>query len=162
MARYWLMKSEPSVFSIEDLKNKGTSGWDGVRNYQARNFMKEMAVGDRAFFYHSNAEPTGIAGIAEISKTAYPDPTQFDKKDGHFDPRSKPEAPIWFQVDVKFAEVLPRVVALEELRAMPALKEMALFKLSRLSVSPVTEAQWKAVLGVAFRDVLQKRPKIAR
>ncbi len=140
------MKSEPSTFSIADLKRKGTSGWDGVRNYQARNFMKEMCVGDKAFFYHSNAEPTGIAGVMEIVKAAYPDPTQFDKKDGHFDPKSKTEAPIWFQVDVKFAQAFARVIALDELRALTALKEMKLFKLSRLSVSPVTEAEWKTIL----------------
>jgi predicted RNA-binding protein with PUA-like domain len=140
------MKSEPSVFSIEDLKKKGTSGWDGVRNYQARNFMKEMRLGDRAFFYHSNAEPAGISGVMEIVKTAYPDPTQFDKKDGHFDPKSKRDAPVWFQVDVKFVSTLPRIIALDELRAMPALKEMKLFKLSRLSVSPVTDAEWTAII----------------
>ena len=140
------MKSEPAVFSIEDLRKKKVSGWDGVRNYQARNFMKEMAVGDQVFFYHSNAEPAGIAGIAEVAKTAYPDPTQFDKKDGHYDPKAKPESPIWFQVDVKFLKVLPRLVALAELRAMPELKGMALFRLGRISVTPVAESEWNTIL----------------
>jgi len=147
MTRYWLMKSEPSVFSIEDLKKKKVAGWDGVRNYQARNFMKEMAVGDRAFFYHSTNDPVGIAGIMEIAKTAYPDPTQFDEADGHYDPKSKPEAPIWFHVDVKFVSTLRRVIPLSELRATPELKGMSLFRLGRISITPVTPAEWAAVLS---------------
>ena len=149
MSRHWLMKSEPEVFSIGHLRKKGTAGWDGVRNYQARNFMKEMAVGDRAFFYHSNAEPSGIAGVMEIARTAYPDPTQFDKNDVHFEPRSTSAAPLWFQVDVKFVAAFPRLIALPELRRVPALKNMALFKLSRLSVQPVTDAEWRAVVAEA-------------
>ena len=109
---YWLMKSEPSVFSIEDLRKKKTAGWDGVRNYQARNFMRAMKVGDRALFYHSNAEPSGIAGVAEVVRAAYPDPTQFDRKDGHYEPRATRQRPLWDQVDVRFVEAFPRVIAL--------------------------------------------------
>lgn len=149
--RYWLMKSEPSVFSIEDLKRIKVSGWDGVRNYQARNFMKEMAVGDQAFFYHSNAEPSGIAGIAEIARVAYPDPTQFDSKDDPFDAKATPAAPRWFQVDVGFVRAFPRLLPLQELREIAALQEMALFTRSRLSVQPVSKQQWDTILKLAAR-----------
>jgi predicted RNA-binding protein with PUA-like domain len=150
--RYWLMKSEPSAFSIDDLRKKNVSGWDGVRNYQARNFMKAMTLGDRAFFYHSSQEPVGIAGIMEICGLAYPDPTQFDKKDPHYDPKAKPGAPVWFHVDVKFLRKLPRLVGLFELRASPALKRMALFRLGRVSITPVTAAEWNVVLAMAGGD----------
>lgn len=146
--RYWLMKSEPDVFSIDDLARKKTGGWDGVRNYQARNFMKDMALGDRVFFYHSNAKPSGVAGIAEVCRTAYPDPTQFDRKDGHYDPKSTPDKPIWFQVDLRFVSKFSRFVALDELRGVPALADMLLFKRSRLSVQPVTVAHWKAIAAL--------------
>src|SRR5256885_14512444 len=122
--RYWLMKSEPSVFSIDDLakKPKKTAGWDGVRNYQARNFIKEMAVGDLAFFYHSTAEPPGVAGVAEIVKAPYPDPTQFDPKSDYFEKRATAAAPVWFQVDVRFVKKLPRLIPLDELRKRPDLE----------------------------------------
>jgi predicted RNA-binding protein with PUA-like domain len=145
--RHWLMKSEPDVFSIDDLARRGVAGWDGVRNYQARNFMKEMAAGDKIFFYHSNAAPPGIAGVAEVAKPAYPDPTQFDPKDGHFDPKARPDKPVWFQVDVRFVKKFPRLLSLDELRGVPAIAGMPLFHRSRLSVQPVTEAQWKAILA---------------
>src|SRR5262245_38266835 len=128
MKRFWLMKSEPDVFSIDDLAAKKTGGWDGVRNYQARNFMKEMKVGDEVLFYHSNAAPSGIAGVARVCRTAYPDPTQFDAKDAHFDPKATREKPIWFQVDLRFVAKLPRFLALDELRARPELEDMVLFK----------------------------------
>ena len=149
--RFWLMKSEPSVFSIGDLsraKNQ-VSGWDGVRNYQARNYIKEMKPGEGVLFYHSNAEPPGIVGIAEIVRAAYPDPTQFEPKNIHYDPKSKKEAPIWFQVDVRFVKAFKGLLALEDLRRSPALSSMALFKLSRLSVQPVTKAQWDKILKLA-------------
>lgn len=148
---FWLMKSEPSAFSIADLARapRKTTGWDGVRNYEARNLMREMRVGEQALFYHSNAEPSGPAGIVEIARSAYPDPTQFDKKDIHYDPKAKPEAPSWFQVDVRLVKAFPRVVALEALRAVPALRGMALFKRSRLSVQPVAEREWETILGLA-------------
>ncbi len=145
MTAFWLMKSEPDVFSIDDLARRKTSGWDGVRNYQARNFMRDMTVGDRVLFYHSNASPSGIAGIAEVCRTAYPDPTQFDKKDGHYDPKAAPDKPIWFQVDLRFISKFPRFLALEELRGMPEIQDMMLFHRSRLSVQPVTSQQWKVI-----------------
>ena len=146
---FWLMKSEPDVFSIDDLARKRVSGWDGVRNYQARNFMKAMKRGDKVLFYHSNAKPSGVAGVAEVCRTAYPDPTQFDAKSAYHEPRATPDAPVWFQVDVRFVSKLPRLLSLDELRGVPALQDMALFKRSRLSVQPVTSAQWKTLLGLA-------------
>ena len=146
---HWLMKSEPSVFSIADLRRKKAAGWDGVRSYQARNFMKAMKTGDRAFFYHSNAELTGVAGVVEVAREAYPDPTQFDPKDDHFEPRSTKDAPLWSQVDVRFIEAFPRVIALDELRGRPELAGMALFKLNRLSVQPVSAAEWKCIVKLA-------------
>ncbi len=146
--RHWLMKSEPDVFSIDDLAEKGAGGWDGVRNYQARNFMKDMKVGDKIFFYHSNAAPPGIAGLAEVAKLAYPDPTQFDPKDSHYDPKAIPERPIWYQVDVRFVRKFGRLLPLDELRGVPAIADMPLFRRSRLSVQPVTTAQWKAILSL--------------
>ena len=144
------MKSEPEVFGIDDLRKKKVGGWDGVRNYQARNFMRAMKVGDRAFFYHSNAEPSGIAGVMEVAREAYPDPTQFDKKSDYFEPRATTAAPVWFQVDVKFVEAFPRLLSLDELRGMPALSNMVLLrKGSRLSVQPVTPDEWAAILKAA-------------
>ena len=151
MSAHWLMKSEPDVFSIDDLAKKGVAGWDGVRNYQARNFMKAMKAGDKVFFYHSNALPPGIAGIAEVAKLAYPDPTQFDPKAGHYDPKALPAAPIWFQVDLRFVRKFPRHLSLDELRGVPALAGMPLFHRSRLSVQPVTAAQWKTIAALASK-----------
>lgn len=148
MAR-WLMKSEPDVFGIDDLARVKVEGWNGVRNYQARNFMKAMKTGDEVFFYHSNAEPPGVAGLAKVVKTAYPDPTQFDRKSDYFEPRATPSAPVWFQVDVKFVAKAPRFVPLDELRGMPALAAMPLINRSRLSVQPVTDAQWAAIAKAA-------------
>ena len=151
MTAYWLMKSEPDVFSIDGLAKKGVAGWDGVRNYQARNFMKAMKLGDRVFFYHSNALPPGIAGVAEVAKLAYPDPTQFDPKAGHYDPKALPDQPIWFQVDLRFVRKFPRFLSLDELRGVPALAGMPLFNRSRLSVQPVTPAQWKTIAALAAK-----------
>jgi predicted RNA-binding protein with PUA-like domain len=151
MTEHWLMKSEPDVFSIDDLAKKGVAGWDGVRNYQARNFMKAMKLGDRVFFYHSNALPPGIAGVAEVAKLAYPDPTQFDPKAGHYDPKAVPDAPIWFQVDLRFVKKFSRLLSLDELRGVPALAGMPLFNRSRLSVQPVTAAQWKTIAALAAK-----------
>ena len=150
-ARHWLMKSEPDVFGIDDLQKKGVEGWNGVRNYQARNFMKDMKVGDRILFYHSNATPPGVAGIAEVAKTAYPDPTQFDPKNDYYDPKAAPDKPIWFQVDVRFAKKLPRFLSLDELRGVPAIADMPLFNRSRLSVQPVTAEQFKTIVALAGR-----------
>jgi metalloendopeptidase OMA1, mitochondrial len=147
--RHWLMKSEPHVFSIEDLEKKGRSGWDGVRNYQARNFMREMKPGDQVFFYHSSVQPPGIAGLAEVVREAYPDPSQFDPKSDYYEPKATPDRPMWFQVDVRFVKKLRRLLSLDELKGVPALSEMPLFKRSRLSVQPVTPAQWKSILSKA-------------
>lgn len=148
---YWLMKSEPSAFSIDDLIQapKQTTCWDGVRNYQARNFMRSMEVGDQVFYYHSNAEPPAIVGIAEVVKTAYPDPTQFDKKDSHYDRESRPDQPRWDMVDIKYVRKLARPLTLEELRKDNALKGMVLLqKGSRLSVQPVTSVEWRHILSL--------------
>ncbi len=149
MTARWLMKSEPDVFGIDDLERVRVEGWNGVRNYQARNFMKAMKVGDEILFYHSNAEPPGVAGLAKVAKTAYPDPTQFDRKSDYFEPRATPAAPVWFQVDVRFVRKAPRFVPLDELRGMPALAAMPLINRSRLSVQPVTDAQWAAIAKAA-------------
>ncbi len=149
--RHWLMKSEPGVFSIDDLAKIGRTSWDGVRNYQARNLLRDdVHVGDEVLFYHSSAEPAGVAGVARIARAGYPDPTQFDEKSDHYDPGSTPDAPRWFVVDVEFVRKLPRVVTLAELKANPALADMVVTKKgSRLSVQPVTAEEWKAVLAMA-------------
>lgn len=149
MSARWLMKSEPDVFGIDDLARVKVEGWNGVRNYQARNFMRQMKVGDEILFYHSNAEPPGVAGLAKVAKTAYPDPTQFDRSSDYFEPRATPAAPVWFQVDVRFTSKLPRFVPLDELRGIPALSSMPLINRSRLSVQPVTDPQWAAILKAA-------------
>lgn len=150
--RYWLMKSEPRVFSIEDLAQapKQTTSWDGVRNYQARNFMREMAVGDLVLFYHSNAEPPAVVGIAEVVRTAYPDGTQFEKTHHHYDPASPPSAPRWEMVDIRYRQTFKAGLPLDQLRQEPRLKDMVLLrKGSRLSVQPVTESEWAVVLKLA-------------
>jgi predicted RNA-binding protein with PUA-like domain len=150
--RYWLMKSEPNAFSINDLAKspKQTTCWDGVRNYQARNFMREMALGDQVLFYHSNADPPAIAGLAEVVRTAYPDPTQFDKKSRHYDRASMPSAPRWDMVDIKYWETFTASLSLDRLRQESALKEMVLLrKGSRLSVQPVTESEWTLIVKIA-------------
>ena len=150
--RYWLMKSEPRVFSIEDLVQapKQMTGWDGVRNYQARNFMRAMKVGDQVLFYHSNAKPPAVVGIAEVVRTAYPDTTQFEKAHHHYDPASDPSAPRWDMVDIRYRQTLKTSLSLDRLRQEPKLKDMVLLrKGSRLSVQPVTEAEWTVVLRLA-------------
>jgi predicted RNA-binding protein with PUA-like domain len=150
--RYWLVKSEPNTFSIEDLAHapKRTTCWDGVRNYQARNFMRQMAIGDQVLFYHSNAEPPAVVGIAEVVKTAYPDCTQFDRKSRHFDPASKPNAPRWDMVDLQYRETFPTSVSLHRLKQEPKLKGMVLLqKGSRLSVQPVAESEWAVIVKLA-------------
>ena len=145
------MKSEPDVYSIDDLASDGKTMWDGVRNYQARNFMRDqMQAGDLVFFYHSNAEPSGIAGIAKVAGKAYPDPTAFDKKNVHYDPKSKKESPAWYLVDLIFVKKFKRFLSLEELKKMPGLDSMLLLqKGSRLSVQPVSEKHWKIVTQTA-------------
>lgn len=150
---FWLLKSEPEAFSFDDLRKspKSTSGWSGVRNYQARNTMRDlMKKGDRCFFYHSSADPTGIVGIGEVVKEGYPDPTAFDAKDDHFDPKSKKDAPTWIQVDVKAVRAFPSIVTLAELKATNGLDKMVLLQRgSRLSVQPVSASEWKVVCRLA-------------
>jgi predicted RNA-binding protein with PUA-like domain len=152
--RYWLMKSEPDEFSIDDLAAapKQTIAWFGVRNYQARNFMRDqMQLGDRAFFYHSSCPEPGIAGICEVSAPAYPDATQFDPKNKHYDPTAKPDAPRWMNVDVKFV-AKTRLVSLTELRAHPELETMRVLQRgNRLSITPVDPKEWAFVLKLAKR-----------
>jgi len=146
---YWLMKSEPTVFGIDDLARRPGKRdfWDGVRNYQARNSLREMKKGDLAFFYHSNADETGIAGIVKIVGEATPDPTAFDPKDHHYDPKSNPDKPAWYGVDVKFERKLKRVITLAELKSRRELKTMKLLQPgSRLSVMPVEKKHWDAIL----------------
>jgi predicted RNA-binding protein with PUA-like domain len=147
---YWLMKSEPSVFSIDDLaKRPGKRDcWDGVRNFQARNFMRDqMQKGDLAFFYHSSAEETGIAGLVKIVAAGYPDSSAFDPKDPHYDPKSDPVKPTWYRVDVKLERKLKRVIPLAELKARRELQGMMLLRPgNRLSVMPVEKKHWDAIL----------------
>lgn len=154
MARqYWLMKSEPDVYSILDLRKDKTTWWTGVRNYQARNFMTQgMQVGDEVLFYHSSAEPPGVAGIARISKAAEPDATQFDKKSEYHDPKATREKPIWFCVQVEFVEAFPELVSLDRLRTAPELADMLVLKRGqRLSIQPVTPAEFKKVRSLGGR-----------
>jgi predicted RNA-binding protein with PUA-like domain len=146
---YWLMKSEPDVFSIDDLAAAPdqTTSWDGVRNYQARNFMRSMKLGDQVFFYHSNADPSSIVGIAEVVQLAHPDSTALDPTDSHYDPKATPDNPIWEMVDIRLVEKFPRALSLEELRSIPELEGMELLRRgSRLSVQPVTPPQWKVIV----------------
>jgi predicted RNA-binding protein with PUA-like domain len=150
--QYWLMKSEPLVFSIEDLARapKRTTCWDGVRNYQARNFMRAMKLGDQVLFYHSNANPPAIVGIAEVAATAYPDPTQFERNHKHFDSASDPKAPRWDMVDIRYVRTFAVPISLDSLRTEKALVSMALLqKGSRLSVQPVTKGEWEHILRLA-------------
>jgi len=145
--RYWLMKSEPDEASILDLQKAGTLPWTGVRNYQARNFMRDdMQLGDGVLFYHSSCPEPGIAGLAEVSSAAYPDATQFDAQSHYFDPKSKPESPSWVHVDERWRETT-RLLSLKEMREAPELASMRVLERgSRLSITPVTPEEWKAVL----------------
>jgi predicted RNA-binding protein with PUA-like domain len=149
--RYWLMKSEPDEFSIDDLARapKKSTAWFGVRNYLARNYMRDqMQLGDRVLFYHSSCEVPGIAGIAEVSKLAYPDETQFDRKSKYFDPKATREKPRWVHVDVKLVKKT-RVVPLSELRTYPQLAKMQLLQRgNRLSITPVDPKEWKFIEGI--------------
>jgi len=145
---HWLIKSEPDVFSIEDLARakRRTTSWEGVRNYQARNFLRAMQLGDLALYYHSNAEPSAVVGIVEVVRTAYPDPSAWDPKSDYHDPKASAANPIWSLVDVKLVEIFPRDVPLEELRAAKALAGMELLRRgSRLSVQPVAPAQFRTI-----------------
>ncbi|MCE2901658.1 MAG: EVE domain-containing protein [Gemmatimonas sp.] len=144
--RYWLIKSEPDVFSFDDLQRapQQTTCWDSVRNTGARNFLRDgMKRGDRCFYYHSNADPSAIVGICEVVREGYPDHTAFDSTHPYFDADSDPATPTWYMVDVKAVQSLPRPVTLPAIKADPALAEMALIKVGRLSVVPVTAAEWQ-------------------
>lgn len=145
---YWLMKSEPSVFGIDHLIARQVALWDGVRNYQARNFLRQMKTGDLAFFYHSNCDVPGIVGLMRIAREGYADPTQFDPEHKYFDPKSPADNPRWTGVDVEFVEKFPGTLSLAELKTLPELEELALVrKGNRLSLMPVSEAQWQAILA---------------
>lgn len=146
--KYWLMKSEPETFGIDDLRNKKVAPWDGVRNYQARNHMRAMKIGDRVLFYHSNAKPSGVAGLATVAKAAYPDHTSWDPKNPHFDPASTPGKPRWDMVDVRYEKTFERFLSLEDLRAVPELGGMLLFTHSRLSVQPVAEKHFRIIAAL--------------
>jgi len=150
--QYWLIKSEEDVYSIRDLERDGSTSWEGIRNYEARNLMRDrMRVGDAVLFYHSNAKTPGVAGVARVSKRAYPDSFAFDEKSPYFDPKSTPENPRWFMVDVEFVEVFPELVALELIKSKPELAEMVLVKRWRLSVQPVTTEEFRIILGLGRR-----------
>ncbi|MFS4460582.1 EVE domain-containing protein [Bdellovibrio sp. HCB2-146] len=145
--KYWLMKSEPDVFSLDQLKKDKTTWWEGVRNYQARNFMmKDMQVGDLVLFYHSNAEPSGVAGLARVSHAAAPDKAQFDKKSEYFDPKATKEKPIWFCVEVEYVDTFKHFISLADLREAKGVSDMlVLQKGSRLSVQPVDKKHFDIV-----------------
>ena len=147
---HWLMKSEPDVYSIDDLERDGREMWDSIRNYQARNMMRdEMKTGDKVFFYHSACEEPGIVGIAKVAGKPYPDPTAFDPKDKHFDAKSDPDNPRWVLVDVKYVRKLKRTISLSELKEHKALSEMVLVRRgNRLSIMPVSKGDWDYILAL--------------
>ncbi len=148
--QYWLMKSEPDVYGIDHLKEAKVDHWDGVRNYQARNMMRdEMKKGDQVFFYHSNCEQPGIVGIMTIAREGYPDHTAFEPNEKYYDPKSDPDNPRWYMVDVRYKRKLKRTITLAELKEHPGLGDMPLVrKGNRLSIMPVTQEQWELILGL--------------
>jgi predicted RNA-binding protein with PUA-like domain len=145
--QYWLVKSEPETFSFDDLLAAPgrTTRWDGVRNFAARNHLRAMKKGDRVLFYHSSTKPTAVVGVAEVAREAYPDSTALDKKDPHFDPKSKADDPTWFMVDIRALEKFKRPVSLDEIKQTKGLSTMALIRLGRLSVQPVTPEEFEIV-----------------
>ena len=147
---YWLMKSEPDVYSIDDLQRDGREMWDSIRNYQARNMMRDdMRIGDEVFFYHSNCKEPSIVGISKVCSEPYADPTQFDSKSNYFDPKSSKDNPRWVLVDVEFVRKLDRAITLSELREQPGLDGMILTRRgNRLSIMPVTREHWDLILGL--------------
>ena len=149
--KYWLMKTEPDCFSIDDLAREKTTSWEGVRNYQARNFMRDMGVGDGVLFYHSNVDPPAVVGTAIVIRAAYPDHTAFDPSDKHYDPSSTPNTPRWEMVDIRIKRKFKRQVSLGELREQPLLKSMELLRRgSRLSVQPVRLQEWRIILKLGL------------
>lgn len=147
---FWLVKSEPDVYSIDDLAREKTTPWDGVRNYQARNYLKQMAVGDSVLYYHSSSDEIGIVGLARVSKTAYADATQFDSKSEYFDPKATKEEPRWFSPEITFVKKFKARLPLAALKAQKTLKDMVLLQRgSRLSVQPITEKEFTVIAGLA-------------
>ena len=147
MSRCWLFKSEPDVYSIGHLERDGRTHWEGVRNYQARNFLRdEVKPGDRVLYYHSNADPPGVAGLAEVVRAGYPDPAARDPESEYYDPKASDEDPRWYRVDLAFRETFPALVPLDALRAAPGLEKMLVINRSRLSVQPVTDEECEIVL----------------
>ena len=148
--KYWLMKSEPDAYSIDDLERDGREMWDGIRNYQARNMMRDdMRIGDEVLFYHSNCKEPGVVGIARVVSEPYPDPTQFDSKSRYFDPKSDPDEPRWCLVDVEFIRKLSRNVTLTEIKSQKSLEDMILTrKGNRLSIMPVSKKHWNKILSL--------------
>ena len=155
MTQYWLMKSEPLTYGIDDLKRapKGIDYWDGVRNYQANNYMRrDMKKGDMALFYHSNTRPPGVAGLIQVVREGYPDHTAFDKTSKYYDPRSTPDRPRWMMVDIKFKRKFSELIPLTELRSEKALKKMQILKKgSRLSITPLTKSEFDHIMEMADR-----------
>ncbi|MEQ8579277.1 MAG: EVE domain-containing protein [Balneola sp.] len=148
--KYWLMKSEPDAYSIDDLERDQVEPWDGIRNYAARNYMRdEMKVGDKVLFYHSRISPPEIVGTMEVASEPYPDPTQFDPDSKYFDAKSSEEDPTWILVDVKFIRKFDKPVDREAMKKESALDDMELFRLSRLSITPVREAEWNKIIEMA-------------
>lgn len=145
---YWLMKSEPDAYSIDDLKRDRREPWDGIRNYQARNMMRDdMKTGDKVFFYHSNCKEVGVVGVMKVASKPYPDPTQFDPESNYYDPKSNPDDPRWCLVDVAYVKKLKRTISLAEIKAHPGLEEMILVrKGNRLSIMPVSDDHWDLIL----------------
>lgn len=145
--RYWLMKCEPEAYTIEDLERDGTTSWEGVRNFQARNFLRDdMKKGDPVLFYASNAEPSGVTGLAEVAREAYPDPYAFQEGHKYHDPKSDPDNPTWYMVDIRFVERFDRIISLQELKETPGLEKMMVTqKGSRLSVQPATKEEFEIV-----------------
>jgi predicted RNA-binding protein with PUA-like domain len=143
---HWLVKTEPSTFSIDDLQKKEVEHWDGVRNYTARNNLRAMNVGEQAFFYHSSTDVIGIAGICEVVREAYPDESQFDPESKYYDPKATPEKPRWWMPDVRFARKFDRIITPAELREVPGLENMVMLRASRLSVQPVTDEEWEIIM----------------
>jgi predicted RNA-binding protein with PUA-like domain len=148
---YWLFKTEPGCFSLDDLRNRPgmTEHWDGVRNYQARNFLRDrIKPGDLVLFYHSNVPEPAVVGVAEVVRGGYPDFTAFDPNSEHFDPKSSPNAPVWYMVDVRYREAMKKPVTLERIKANPLLSDMPLVRRSRLSIQPVTPEEWRMILAM--------------
>lgn len=152
MKQYWLFKAEPDIYGIEDLATEKhqTGRWDGIRNYQARNFLRDsVALNDELFVYHSQCKQIGIVGRARVTKTAYADPTQFNPESDYFDPKATGDMPRWFSVDIQLQEKFKRIIPLSEIKQHPGLQQMVLVKQGRLSIQPVTEQEWKLILRLA-------------